>query len=440
MPTVTPSPSRTPGGSSVAELIDGGAGSDAQDAAKLIFLSSLSQAVNPTLGLTRSDLVGMLAAPGRNVSLMNNALDSLQSGAWYIHATSGGALLFKNVENLVAKQDNYTRGMLREQRETELREQLKGMFKPTLNVCYQDPQYLPALDQLRLSQDKVTLVVFRPSGNAIAEITEFFEHEQFKNRILLLTGPDPAYNQVLQRAASLRAIRLILDEFRRDGMRETEQQFQDALQIETKERANFYQACRETFQTLYYPTGNGLRKGELSLQYVANTYEGEQQIINFLKSCYKYREDTAADSFRTSLENKLWPQDVKEVVWSEIRKRAATDPSWTLHHPRALDDLKDSCVRRGIWREAGGYVERGPFPQPKTEVTVRVQSRDERTGEAILTISALHADTVHVSDDGPATIASPKLESFNNYRTTAVTQSFLAVDSTGQHETGSALA
>ena len=38
-------------------------------------------------------------------------------------ATGAGALLFKNVENLVAKQDNYTRGMLREQRETELREQ-----------------------------------------------------------------------------------------------------------------------------------------------------------------------------------------------------------------------------------------------------------------------------------------------------------------------------
>jgi len=424
------------GGGSVAEGIDGVAHTNAQDAAKLIFLSSLSQAVNPTLGLTRSDIVAALAAPGRDLTFLRAALDSLQAGAWYLHATSGGVLLFKNTENLVAKQENYARGMLREQRETELREQLKDMFKASLSVCYQDPQFLPALDQVKLTQDKVALIVFRPSDTAFNEVNEFFEHEQFKNRILFLTGPVPAYNQVLQCAASLRAIGLILDEFHRDGMADTKPQFQAALQIETKARGNFYLACRETFQTLYYPTGNGLRKGELSLQFVANSFEGEQQIINFLKDCYKYREDVTADSFRTSLENRLWPEGAREVLWSEIKKRAATDPAWVLHHPRALDDLKDDLVRHDVWREVGGYVERGPFPPPSTSVTIRLQSRDDATGEAVLLVMPVHADVVYVSDAGSATIASPRVESFTNFRTTSVTLSFLAVDSSGRHEAG----
>jgi hypothetical protein len=45
----------------VAQVIDHDVGaSDARDAATLIFLSSLSQAVNPTLGLDRSEIVGYL--------------------------------------------------------------------------------------------------------------------------------------------------------------------------------------------------------------------------------------------------------------------------------------------------------------------------------------------------------------------------------------------
>ena len=53
----------------MAQQIDGPGRTDAQDAATLIFLSSLSQAVNPTLGLDRSDIAAYLEGiAGRSVT------------------------------------------------------------------------------------------------------------------------------------------------------------------------------------------------------------------------------------------------------------------------------------------------------------------------------------------------------------------------------------
>lgn len=124
------------GGGAVAQRIDGGTSTNARDAATLIFLSSLSQAVSPTLGLTRSEIAAYLAAPGRDVARLREALDALQAQAWYLHATANGALLFKNTENLNAKLESYAQGMLGDQRETELRARLAEMYAPTTKACY----------------------------------------------------------------------------------------------------------------------------------------------------------------------------------------------------------------------------------------------------------------------------------------------------------------
>jgi len=121
------------GGSALAQQIDGGATTDAQDIAKLIFLSSLSTATNPVLGLSRSEILGNLAAPDRDIVKLRSVFDRLQSDAWYIHVSRDGKLFFKNVENLKAKVATYARNKLREQREKELRDRLNDMFKVTTN-------------------------------------------------------------------------------------------------------------------------------------------------------------------------------------------------------------------------------------------------------------------------------------------------------------------
>jgi hypothetical protein len=51
-------------------------------------------------------------------------------------------------------------------------------------------------------------------------------------------------------------------------------------------------------------------------------------------------------------------------------------------------------------------------------------------------VKPLHGDTVYWSESGPATTASTKLDGGENFKTKAVRLSFLAVDSSGEHDTG----
>jgi hypothetical protein len=113
-------------------------------------------------------------------------------------------LLFKNVENLNAKLESYVQGMVGEVREAELRGRLQELFKPNISDCYQAVAPLPALDQVEPAQDRITLVIFRPVPDALREITSFWDHQQFKNRLLFLSGSEPGYQRVLQRSAYLR--------------------------------------------------------------------------------------------------------------------------------------------------------------------------------------------------------------------------------------------
>jgi hypothetical protein len=427
------------GNGAVAERLDGPGVSDAQDVAKLVFLSSLSLAVNPTLGLDRSEIAAYLAAPGRDLTKLRATIARLQDGGfWYVHPTTQGKLLFRPTENLHAKLDEYTKGQLREQREKALRERLEEMFKPVRRDCYQELKALPALDQVPVSQDVVTLVIFRSGNQALAEIRQFWSAQPFKNRLLFLTGAEAAYETTLQRAAELSAAIKIRDEMLAEGRPSGDPQLVEAESIVTKKQSNFYQACRETFQTVHYPSKNDLTPVDLDPKYVANEYKGEEQVTQALKEAFKFREDTdASGTFRNTLENKLWPADQKETSWADLRRRAASDPSWVLHHPKALDALKDELVRRDIWREpGGGFVQRGPFPKPATSVQVQPLSRDDATGEATLRVKPLHGDTLYKSTTGPATTASERVDGGENLQTNALKLWFLAVDSTGEHETG----
>ncbi|MDD4092621.1 MAG: DUF499 domain-containing protein [Smithellaceae bacterium] len=428
------------GGSALAQQIDGAASTDAQDIAKLIFLSSLSTATNPVLGLSRSEILGYLAAPERDVVKLRGIFDRLQADAWYLHVSRDGKLFFKNVENLKAKVATYARNKLREQREKELRDRLGDMFKVTTRAAYQKIQALPALDQVQLQADSVTLIVFRPADDSYAAIEEFYKNQPYKNRVCFLTGAAKAYDTVLERAAELSAIRTIIGEMDQEGVRESDPQYMEATEIRTKLEGRFYQACRETFTILYYPAKNGLVAVDLDPKYVANEYKGEEQVLAALKECYKYTTEIAPDgNFRNRVESKLWPENTKEVAWSAIRQRAASDPSWVWHHPDALDQLKDELVKRDLWREMMGYITKGPFEKPATTVQIQVLSRDAETGLATLRIRPVNGDTIFMETKSVATTSSKKLEDYD-LKTKALKISFLCVDSTGEHATGEPIA
>jgi hypothetical protein len=213
----------------------------------------------------------------------------------------------------------------------------------------------------------------------------------------------------------------------------------DATEMQTRLGARFYQACRETFTILYYPARKGLTPIDLDPKYVANEYKGEEQVLNALKECYKYTVEIAADSnFRRKVEDKLWPANTPEVAWTTVKQRAAADPSWVWHHPDALDNLKDELVKRDIWREMMGYINRGPFEKSKTSVHPQLLSRDENTGQVTLRLRPLHGDAIYMEIDGTATVSSKRMEDFD-IKTKALRLSFLCVDSRGEHGTGDAI-
>ena len=116
-------------GMATAQRIDSSASTDAQDTAKLLFLSSLSTAVNPTVGLHRTELAEALAEPGRDLASLRTAIDRLQETANYLHPMAGSKLVFRNTENLVAKVEEYVRNTTADMREQELKETARGTIQ-----------------------------------------------------------------------------------------------------------------------------------------------------------------------------------------------------------------------------------------------------------------------------------------------------------------------
>lgn len=255
--------------------------------------------------------------------------------------------------------------------------------------------------------------------------------------MLFLTGDQSAYHRVLEEAAYLRAIDIIIREFRQKNLAESDEQMITALERRSKIEGQFYIACRETFQSLYYPSKNGLTQLDVEGVYAQNKFEAENQITNALSDVHKYTDKISVDAgFAGLIEARLWPAAAKEVAWSQILQNAASYPAWPWHHMRALDEARDEMVKRDLWRDVGGgFFERGPFPPPHTEVSVLQLSRDANSGEATLRIRPLHGDTIRYAEDAAVSLASPRLEG-QDLKTRALSVQFLAVDSTGQHETG----
>ena len=431
-------------GTAVAEIMDQSLGGrDARDACRLLLMSSLANVPNAVIGLPVATLVAYLAEPGRDIArLKTEVLEKLSTAAWYMHSDRDGKLYFKNVQNLNAKLEALVRAYLPEQAVKELRTRLEELFKPSTGWCYQKVLALPALDEIELEQDKITLVITEPySGNGLRqEVRDFYEQLTWKNRIAFLSGPKNTYDVLIETGKRMKAIQHIIEELVKDKTLESDPQMVQAKELSDRIRGNFYSAVRETFTTLYYPLEEGgkasLVNADFSMKFEGNKYNGEQQILDLLKEKMKFTEDITSDTFRKKCEQRLFT--IQVMPWNEIKKRAAMLPKWNWHLPSALEDLKATCLSKDIWRENGGYIDKGPFPQPKTSAKVQEVSRSEETGQATLKVTAIHGDTIYYDFGAPASTASAKLDG-STLTTNEMRVSFLVVDSSKVHETGDAV-
>ena len=362
-------------GHSVAEALDVklGSGSDAQDVSKLILIASLANIPGATHGLRESDIMGYLCMPGRDISkVKKDIVDYLPTQAWYIHVSTDGRLFYKNTQNLAAKLHSLAESYNRESCIKELRAYLASLFNPSLKDCYQKIEILPGLDEVDIEAEKVTLIVTEPtttpSGKSrlSPEWDKFADDIEYKNRVIFLTGSHDTLTRVVEQAAQYRAIQSILADFDTERLPDNDPQRQRALVSSDKIILSLRSAIQETFTTLAYPSKDGFRSTDCRIQFHDNQFDGETLIRDTLEKLQKFTNDISSDTFRKKCEARLFGGQQK-ALWSEIKRRAATQTTWQFHRSDGLENLKKTAIHQEMWRDEGGYIDKGPFPRLKPQ-------------------------------------------------------------------------
>ena len=203
------------GGSSVAERLDASQSGceDAQDVMRLLLIASLANVPNAPKGLTVPEIVATLCAPGRDVSqIKNEVIARLATAAWYLHSTNDGRLHLRNVQNLVARVTTTAGAYLRDQATREVTERLKEIFRPDEGSCYQRLLPLPAVDEIDVGAERVTLIVAEPHPAGLhPALRTLYDQHTYRNRLCFLTG-QRAFDSLLESARELKAVNQIIKE------------------------------------------------------------------------------------------------------------------------------------------------------------------------------------------------------------------------------------
>ena len=425
------------GGAEVEQIDITNGNTDASDAARLILIASLSTTPGAIHGLREYQLVDCLQRPGRNLSTFKvNVLDKMATRAWYLHNSADGRLFFKNQQNLAAKLRATALSLHSETVDRMLREHLEQYFSATLRDCYQTVKVLPPPDEVQIEQDKTTLVIVRPGGQSnelpiSADWQAWWNQQQYKNRILFLTGSRDTFQKVLDTARQTRALESIEDELRAENTPADDPQWQALDALRDRVGLQFTAALKEAFDQIVYPSINAaLRASGTDLAFAGNQ-SGEATIRKTLEGAMKFTTKIDDDSFRTRAESRLFGSaESKVVLWSDFKRAAAVNTNWPLHKISALDDLKSESLRRGLWREEGNHIRRGPFPPAAPEVSIRELSvQEDGDGHTFLKIEPLHAPAVvyETGDSNPTTASSP-VPTPARFEATGLRYRFLAFD------------
>ena len=417
------------------DLVNGN--SDASDAARLILVASLSTTPGAIHGLREYQLVDCLQRPGRNLSTFKaNVLDKLAIRAWYLHNSTDGRLFFKNQQNLAAKLLSKALSLHGATVDRMLSEHLESYFSASLRDCYQTIKILPPPDEVQIEQEKTTLIIVRPGGQAnqlpiSADWQAWWAQQQYKNRVLFLTGSRDTFQKVLDSARQARALQSIEDDLTSEETPANDPQWRAVDALRDRVGLQFTAALKEAFDQIVYPSINAaLRATGTDLAFAGNQ-SGEATLRHTLEGVQKFTTKIDDDSYRIRAEARLFGStESKVVLWSDFKRAAAVNTNWPLHKVSALDDLKAECLRRDLWREEGNHIRRGPFPPPIPEVVVRELSvQEDGDGATYLKIEPLHAPMlVFETGDAEPTSASSPVPTPTRFEATGLRYRFLAHD------------
>ena len=429
-------------GKSVAESIDDqdetGKSRYAQDVSKLLLMSSLSEATHGLMGLNESEILGYLCEPEIELNNYKKALEEIKTQSWYLKMDNRGRLYFQNTKNMVAEMNTLIESFSNEEAKKDLKKFLEDNFKPETKNCYEELYALPAIDEIQLDMNKISLVIFEPyAGNKLhPDLQALFESTPYKNRVMFLSGQRNVMEKLYQNSKRLAAITQIIASMQAENVSAADQQYKEADRQKDKATQALLQSIRETFITLYFPTKNGIVSEDFKLEFIKNSFKGEDQIIKVLENQLKFEDYKSDDRFmeqmRNKCEDRLFTQN--EMTFNQIKERAATEIRWQWYYPSQLDDLRKDCIKKDKWREIGGYLVKGPFAKEPTSVVIEQADYDKKTGEFTLKVRGVSGDKVYYDIGADPTTASAEAPAI--FITKELLINFMCVDTTKEHPTG----
>ena len=438
-------------GNAIAEHIDDELGSDAaRQVMTLLLASSLSRAVGGRIGLSESELIEFLAAPQRKPDEFLQAMQRLREAAWYLHREEQ-RFFIKETENLSRQIERNAKEVPQPKIDQALINRLTGILEPVRKIAYQDVQVLPKLDELKLGGPR-TLIVIKPDGKVPpSELQNFFDYQQEKNNLLVLTGQDSLLaDAVEERLRELYAIEQI-----HKRLRPGDTLFEEARDRLEEAEDRFGKALSAAYNRLYFPVndpvdGRNVLVGvtiDQGLKIGQGDQSAEAQIESLLASPradYKLVRELTKDNldeYFAQAEEYLWPsgKDNRRTPWKDVVTRAKCSPIWPwMPGASGLDTLKTEALKQGRWRLGeDGYIEKGPFPKDKATVNVSVVNVKADSGETVLSLTPRHAGdspVVYWSTKPEVTDKDQKIDDLDNFTTTQGTLYFWVKDTTGQHE------
>lgn len=428
-------------GKSIAEVIDIEKPENkgiTQDIAKLLLVSSLSTANHGLLGLTESEIFGYLSAPNTDINEIKSSLEELKTLCWYMKQDNRGRLYFQNTKNMVAEMNTLVDSYTNENAKKELKRILEQNFSPKLKVCYEMLYVLPAIDEIDLDQNKISLVIYEPyPGSELhPELKKFHDNISLKNRVMFLSGQRNMMEKLYGNSKKLKAIQQIVDNMANEGVPASDQQYKEAEAQLDKAIQALFSTIRETFVALYYPTKNGIELAEFKLEFKENKFNGEEQIISCLTDSSKYEAFSKDDQFLENLRKKCEARlfTIKELPFSQIKERAATTVAWQWYHPDQLESLRLDCIKKDKWREINGYLVKGPFEKDPTSVVVEQTSYDEKTQEFTLKIRGIGGKVYYDIGSDPTSASKEVMDQVLVTAEPAIR--FVCIDPTGERKTG----
>ena len=428
-------------GKSIAEVIDSERPENkgiTQNIAKLLLVSSLSTANHGLLGLTESEIFGYLSAPNTDINEIKSSMEELKTLCWYMKQDNRGRLYFQNTKNMVAEMNTLVDSYTNENAKKELKKILEQNFNPKLKVCYEMLYVLPAIDEIDLDQNKISLVIFEPyPGSELhPELKKFHDNISLKNRVMFLSGQRNMMEKLYGNSKKLKAIQQIVDNMANEGVPASDQQYKEAEAQLDKAIQALFSTIRETFVAIYYPTKNGIELAEFKLEFKENKFNGEEQIITCLTDSSKYEPFSKDDQFLENLRKKCEARlfTIKELPFTQIKERAATTVAWQWYHPDQLESLRLDCIKKDKWREINGYLVKGPFEKDPTSVVVEQTSYDEKTNEFTLKIRGIGGKVFYDIGSDPTAASKEVMDQVLVTSEPAIR--FACIDPSGERRTG----